>query len=135
MPYGVEILGAAIDNLKAVDESIAKRRIDNWRTEWVQQVWRELSEGDAKRMREIEKARAEAEIEVVLKLGKVVEESLASGDSETALTLRFIDCLGDMVCESDSRWPVPSGLEKTIQQLTGKIPADEHNRPADKGGS
>ena len=133
MPYGVEILAAAIDNLKAVDDRIAKRRIDNWRTEWVRQVWRELSEGDAERMREIEKARAEAEIEVVLKLGKVVEESLASGDSETALTLRFIDCLGEMVCESDSRWPVPSGLEKTIQQLTGKIPADEHHRLADKG--
>lgn len=130
--YGVEILGAAIDNLKAVDDRIAKRRIDNWRTEWVQQVWRELSEGDAERMREIEKARAEAEVEVVLKLGKVVEESLASGDSETALTLRFIDCLGEMVCESDSRWPVPSGLEKTIQQLTGKIPADEHDRLPDK---
>jgi hypothetical protein len=84
-------------------------------------------------MREIEKARAEAEIEVVLKLGKVVEASLASGDSETALTLRFIDCLGEMVSESDSRWPVPSGLEKTIQQLTGKIPADDHHRLADKG--
>jgi regulator of protease activity HflC (stomatin/prohibitin superfamily) len=131
--YGVEILGAGIDNLKAVDDSIAKRRIDNWRTEWVRQVWRELSEGDAERMREIEKARAEAEIEVVLKLGKVVEASLASGDSETALTLRFIDCLGEMVSESDSRWPVPSGLEKTIQQLTGKIPADDHHRLADKG--
>lgn len=127
-PYGVEILGAAIDNLKPVDDRIAKRRIDTWRTEWVQQVWRELSEGDAQRLRQIQMARAEAEVEVVLKLGKVVEQSLAGGDTETALALRFIDCLGEIVSESGSRWPVPPALEDTIQQLTGKIPAEGHKK-------
>jgi hypothetical protein len=124
VPYGVEILGAAIDNLKAVDDRVSQRRIDTWRTEWVQQVWRELSEGDAQRMRQIQMARAEAEIEVVLKLGKVVEQSLEGGDSETALALRFIDTLGEIVSESGSRWPVPHGLEQAIQQLTGKIPVE-----------
>jgi regulator of protease activity HflC (stomatin/prohibitin superfamily) len=129
-PYGVEVLGAAIDNLKPVNDRISKRRIDTWRTEWVQQAWRELSEGDAQRIRQIQIARAEAEVEVVLKLGRVVEQSLAGGESETALALRFIDCLGEIVSESGSRWPVPPALEDTIQQLTGKIPAEGHGKLA-----
>jgi regulator of protease activity HflC (stomatin/prohibitin superfamily) len=122
IPYGIEVLGGGISNILPVDKSILERRVENWRTEWVRQMYVELSEGKAERKRQLEEARAEAEAEVVIRLGQVVEECLADGAStQAALALRFIDCVGEMVSEKQNQWPPPPDLEKTLTQLRGKL--------------
>jgi regulator of protease activity HflC (stomatin/prohibitin superfamily) len=122
IPYGIEVLGGGIANLVPKDRAVLERRINNWRTEWVRQILVEISEGNAERKRQIEKARAEAEAEVVLRLGQIVEQCLADGPAtQTAITLRFIDCLGEIVSETESQWPPPPDLVETLEQLRGKI--------------
>jgi regulator of protease activity HflC (stomatin/prohibitin superfamily) len=131
IPYGIDVLGGGISNILPADKSILERRVENWRTEWVRQMYIELSEGKAERKRQIEEARAEAETEVVIRLGQVVEECLADGSStQAALALRFIDCLGEIVSETENQWPPPPDLEETLTQLRGKLLRDSRANAA-----
>ena len=125
-PYGIEVLGGGITNLEPKDPSIVERRIENWRTAWVNSMLVELTEGDAERQRLVQEARAEAEAEVVLKLSKAVEGCLTDGPAaEAACALRFVDCLGEIVSKAESQWPPPKALESTLNQLRGKL-VEEH---------
>jgi hypothetical protein len=128
LPYGIEIMGGGLSNLEPTDDTILERRIENWRTEWVREMLVDLAKGDAERVRQIENARAEAEEHVVLKLAGVVEECMADEDStEAALALRFIDCLGEMVSETENQWPPPKALESTLDQLRGKLTVESQS--------
>jgi hypothetical protein len=43
--------------------------------------------------------------------------------SQTALALRFIDSLGEVVGESEGQWPLSESSLETLQQLRGEIEA------------
>ena len=125
-PYGIEVLGSGIGNLEPKDDSIVARRIENWRTAWVNSMLVQLTAGDAERERHIQQARAEAEAAVVVKLAGAVEDCLSGGPAtEAACALRFVDCLGEIVSETESQWPPPKALESTLNQLRGKL-VEEH---------
>jgi regulator of protease activity HflC (stomatin/prohibitin superfamily) len=121
-PYGIHLIGGAIANLEPLDQTVKERRVENWKTEWERQLLLRISEGKAERTRQIERARAAAEAEIVLRLGQVVEASASTAyASETALALRFIDCLGEMISESDTQWPLPKSVENSLKLLRGEI--------------
>ncbi len=134
VPFGIKVLGGGISNLIARDDSIVARRVENWRTEWVSEMLVQLSAGDVERKRQIEQARAEAEASVVLKLGQVVEKCLCDGPgTQAALALRFVDCLGEIVSETETQWPLPETLKATLNQLRGKLVAETPKLNAPKG--
>ncbi len=122
LPLGIEAIGGGISNLIPQDSAVMQRRLDSWRTEWQRRILRLMSEGEAERKRQIELARAEAETEIVVRLGRIVEESMRTGGvSQAALALRFVDCLGEIVSESEGQWPLPDGVEETLKRLRGGI--------------
>jgi len=132
--FGIEVMGGGISNLIPRDESIVARRVENWRTAWVSDMLIQLSAGDAERRRQIEEKRVEAEAQVVLRLGQVVEECLCDGPAtEAALALRFVDCLGEIVSETENQWPPPKALEATLNQLRGKLVAEQPKLQAPEG--
>jgi regulator of protease activity HflC (stomatin/prohibitin superfamily) len=121
-PLGLDLVGGGISNLIPLDETVNHRRLDTWKTEWVRKILIYMGKGKAERTRQIEEARGQAEAEIVLKLGQVFEQSLLEGDiSQTALALRFIDCLGEIVSETETQWPLPGEIEETLKCLRGEI--------------
>jgi regulator of protease activity HflC (stomatin/prohibitin superfamily) len=127
-PQGIEVVGGGISNLVPQDKDnvVLKRRLDSWRTEWQCKIIAMMSAGEAERKRQIEMARAEAETEIALKLGRIIEESIRHGGaSRAALALRFVDCLGEIVSEANGQWPLPDGIEETLKRLRGGIEARE----------
>jgi regulator of protease activity HflC (stomatin/prohibitin superfamily) len=119
---GLELVGGGISNLNIRDETLKQRRLDNWKTEWERKILVLMSEGKAERARQIERARAEAEAEIVLRFAQVIQENMLDGDlSQAALALRFIDCLGEMVSQSETQWPLPESVEETLKCLRGEI--------------
>jgi hypothetical protein len=122
VPLGIEPLEGWLGNLWPRDESVTKRRLDNWRTEWERKILHLMSEGKAERTREIEEARAQAELKILLRFSQIAHASPVTDEaSQAALALRFIDCIGEVVSESDSQWPLPSGVRETLRQLRGEI--------------
>jgi regulator of protease activity HflC (stomatin/prohibitin superfamily) len=119
---GVELLEVWTSELSPEDQTITKRRIANWKTEWERQILSLISEGRAEYARQIEQARADAELKILRRFGQVAQSShLGDAASQTALALRFIDCLGEIVSETESQWPLPEDLRESLQQLRGEI--------------
>jgi regulator of protease activity HflC (stomatin/prohibitin superfamily) len=119
---GLDFVDGWISCPEPAERSVVERRVDNWKTEWARQVLLRMSEGRAERTRQIEKARAEAEAEIIMKLGRVVEESLGTNEaSQAAIALRFIDCLGELVSETETQWPLPQGIDETLKRLRGEV--------------
>jgi regulator of protease activity HflC (stomatin/prohibitin superfamily) len=122
LPRGIELIGGGISNLEPLDDTVVERRLDNWKTEWERKILLLMSEGKAERTRQIERARAEAEAEIVLRFGQIMEESTLHGNaSQIALALRFVDCLGEIISESGTQWPLPNNMQETLRCLRGEI--------------
>ncbi len=122
------MIGGGISNLypndkpELKDSVVIRRRLDSWRTEWQCRMLRVMSEGEAERKQQIERARSEAETEIVAKLSRIVEKGAREGGaSHAALALRFIDSLGEMVSTTNGQWPLPPDVEATLKQLRGEI--------------
>lgn len=120
--YGIELLDGWLGNLRPLDEAVTQRRLDNWMTEWERQILQLISDGKAEHARQTEKARAQAELRILLKFSQIVPAgSVTDPASQTALILRFIDCMGEVVSESDSQWPLPENTRATLRRLRGEI--------------
>lgn len=123
-PLGIQLVESWLDNLKPADEKVTERRLDNWRTEWERRILQLTSEGKAERAREIERARAQAELRILLRFCQVIKATPVTNQaSQTALALRFIDSLGEVVGESEGQWPLSESSLETLQQLRGEIEA------------
>jgi hypothetical protein len=119
---GIELIGGGISNLVPLDDKVVQRRLENWRTEWEEQILQQFSEGKAERARQIELARVEAEAEIVIRFAQAADHGMFDGPgSDAALALRFVDCLGEIVSESTTQWPLPESVAETLQELRGEI--------------
>ncbi|NLF14333.1 MAG: hypothetical protein GX597_21315, partial [Anaerolineaceae bacterium] len=120
--YGIELIGGGISNLVPREKAVMQRRLDNWKTEWERRILLAMGKGRSDRARHIEKARAKAELQILHRLSDVARQAnLGDEASQTALTLRFIDCLGEIVSETDAQWPLPESCRKTLARLRGEI--------------
>jgi hypothetical protein len=121
-PIGIELQRAWVSVLLPQDASIIERRIDNWKTEWERHILSLISEGRAEYGRKIEQARADAELKILLRFGQLAQDN-RFGDtaSQAALALRFIDCMGEIVSDAESQWPMPNTIREALQQLRGEI--------------
>jgi regulator of protease activity HflC (stomatin/prohibitin superfamily) len=119
---GLDLEQTWLDNLWPRDQTVTERRLDNWRTEWERRILERMSDGRAQRVREIERARAQAELQILLRFSQIAQASVVTGPaSQTALALRFIDSLGEVVSNADSQWPLPESSRETLRRLRGEL--------------
>jgi hypothetical protein len=81
-----------------------------------------MGKSRAGRAQQLEEARAQAELEILLRFSQIANRSRYDSDlSQTALALRFIDCLGEIMSESEKQWPLPDSYEETLRILRGEL--------------
>jgi regulator of protease activity HflC (stomatin/prohibitin superfamily) len=120
LPMGIDLIGGGISNL-IPDKGVIERRLDNWRTDWERKILAMMNENRAKYAGLIERARGDAEAETISRVIKSIGERGDQGELE--LTLRFFDCLGEIVRECDTQWPLPASTKATLKRLRGDVEA------------
>jgi regulator of protease activity HflC (stomatin/prohibitin superfamily) len=122
-PLGLKLIGGGISNLIPENGDIIERRLENWRTKWEGQILKQMSEAQANRIFQTERARAEVETEIVEFFRKVIRDSQRI---DTALALRFINTLGNIFA-AEGQWPLPNEeLEQRLKLLRGESEEKKH---------
>jgi regulator of protease activity HflC (stomatin/prohibitin superfamily) len=119
---GLELVACWFDNLSPRAPSVLQRRTANWRTAWENRILKTMSESRAQRAKVLEVARGEAEKNILARFSEIAKEGRYDANlSQTALALRFIDCLGEILSESKKQWPLPESYEETLELLRGEL--------------
>ena len=109
-------MGSGISNIEPEDPRVIEQRIEAWEAEWKRKIMLQQAAGQSKRLRLVEQARAQAQIDIVLDIGKRLEEWRTASDSikTDAIARYFIGVLEKFVGISALRQFLP---EDTIDLL------------------
>ena len=70
---GLQPIGSGISNLMPADEGVIEQRVEAWKTDWARKIMLQQAAGQSKRLHVVEKARAQAQIDLILTVGKRLE--------------------------------------------------------------
>jgi regulator of protease activity HflC (stomatin/prohibitin superfamily) len=73
-PLGIHLVGGGISDLEPVDPDVYVKRVESWKTEWERRIMLRQAEGRAEWLRIVERARAEAQADLIMNLGRQLEE-------------------------------------------------------------
>jgi hypothetical protein len=121
--WGIQRIGAGIGNLEPVDKRVVEQRIEAWRADWARKIMLQQAAGQAKRLRMVEQARAQAQIDIVLGIGKRLEQLRAAGAPAPldAIVLYFIEMLEELAGKSALRKLLPGDMDTIMQRARGAI--------------
>jgi hypothetical protein len=80
-PLGIHLIGGGISDLQPVNPRIYMDRARSWQAEWARKTLLKQAAGQAEWLRLVERARAEAQADLILSLGRQLEE-LSTGRAE-----------------------------------------------------
>jgi hypothetical protein len=80
-PIGIQLVDVDLGNFRPVDPQVYLKRARNWQTEWIRRVTLTQAEGQVERLQILERARADARTELILDVGRQLEE-LAESKAE-----------------------------------------------------
>lgn len=128
--HGIQLMGGGIGNILPAEEKsrqIFEQRIRAWQAYWVRRVMQQQAEGQRSRMRQIEKARAQAQVEAIRAISDrlIRLKERQGGVSPEEIVNLFIDVIQTMAVQPLARRLLPkSALE----------PLGEARRRIGKGG-
>jgi hypothetical protein len=71
---GIQLVGGGIDNLEPADPQVYVDRVHNWQADWERRITIRQAKGMTEWLRIVERARAEAQAGLILRLGRQLEE-------------------------------------------------------------
>lgn len=115
--FGIEVIGGGISNILPIDNTVTKRRIDNWRAKWQKRLIVKEADRQARRMRLTEQARNEVERELLAAASDMLCDSLARGQdmSDELLAAAVVASL-ERMAENPNVKELLSG--KTVPKLS-----------------
>jgi hypothetical protein len=122
-PCGIHLIGGGLSNLLPAEESrrqIFEQRIQSWQAHWVRHVMEQQAKGQRSRLRQIEKARAQAQVEAIQAVSERLarlEEGAAAVSSEEVFTL-FIDVISQMAVRPLVRRLLPETVVQSVQTMS-----------------
>ncbi len=121
--WGIQCIGCGIGNIVPVDERVIEQRIEAWRTDWARKIMLQQAAGQARRLRLVEQARAQAQIDIVLAVGRRLERLRAAGGPVPldAIVLYFVEVLEELAGRSALRKLLPGDMDTIIQRARGAI--------------
>ncbi len=73
-PLGVRLVGGGISDLQPADPQVYVKRVHSWQAEWTRKITLKQAEGQAEWLRIVEHARAEAQTDLIMSMGRQLEE-------------------------------------------------------------
>lgn len=122
-PLGIQMIGGGIGNLEPADAHVYVERARNWRSEWQRRIMLKQAEGHAEWLRLVESARAEAQTDLVMDLGRQLE-TLSTPRTEIPpekiLTL-LLRSLENLAMQPRMRHLLPSKTKRAMKDIRGVI--------------
>jgi regulator of protease activity HflC (stomatin/prohibitin superfamily) len=122
-PCGIKLVGGGISNLLPAERSrreIFEQRIRRWQVRWVRYAMDKRSEGQRSRLRQIEKARAQAQVEAI----QAISERLARLESTHAIISSeeicnlLIGVIQQMAVRPLVRRLLPEGITSSVEAMS-----------------
>jgi hypothetical protein len=129
--FGLQRIGSGISNLEPMDSRALEQRVEAWRADWARKIMLQQAEGQSKRLRTIEEARARAQVDVILAVGEQIEK-LRTGEgpiSMNAVARHFIEIVEELAGKPALRRFIPGDTDSVIQRARSAI-----GKPTDTGG-
>ena len=114
---GIQVISARLGNLEPDDPEVYLRRAHNWEADWTRRITRRQAQGQAERLQILERARADTRADLILDLGRQLEElteSSADLDAETVLN-RFLVLVEELTTQPQLRQVLP---KRTMELLS-----------------
>ena len=118
-PMGLHVVGGGISNILPAQEEVIKQRVQSWQAEWSRQVMLKLAQSQQDRLRRIEQARAEAQADLIMKLGAQLAELDRPGVQvapETILSL-FLKTLEELAMRPTLRRYIPPNTKQDVRSI------------------
>ena len=122
-PLGIQLMGGGIGNLEPADRRVYVERARNWRSAWQRRIMLKQAEGHAEWLRLVESARAEAQTDLVMELGRQLEAlSTPRADlpPKKILTL-LLSTLENMAMQPQMRRLLPTSTQRAMKDIRGAI--------------
>ncbi len=122
LPLGIETVGGGISNIEPPDD-VVEQRIRNWAAGWKRQIEIERGETDAEITRQLEPVAAEAQLEVMNELGRILMH--ADEVADEMLAFQLVEALSEaeqpqlVAPPSDKQRGLPSE-DALIKQLLSR---------------
>jgi len=126
--WGLQRSGSGISNLVPVDKRVIEQRVEAWRADWTRKIMLKQAAGQFKRLQLVEQARAQAQIDIILAIGKRLERLRVAGTPVPMDTVAryFIEVLETLAEKSALHQLLPGDTGDVIQRARrtiGKEPA------------
>jgi hypothetical protein len=123
-PLGIQLMGGGISDLEPADPGVYVRRVENWQAEWSRKIMVKEAEGHVARLGILERARAEARSELILNLGRQLEElSVARAELSSREVLgQFLTVLEEMMMQPGIRPLLPGRTKEALGSMRETIP-------------
>jgi regulator of protease activity HflC (stomatin/prohibitin superfamily) len=124
--YGIQLVGGGIGNILPAEEKsrqIFEQRIRAWQAYWIRRVMQRQAEGQRSRMRQIEKARAQAQVEAIRAISDRLirlKEGRGAVSPEEIVNL-FIDVIQTMAVQPLARRLLPKSALEPLGEARRKI--------------
>ncbi|HHS97077.1 MAG TPA: hypothetical protein ENK08_04135 [Chloroflexi bacterium] len=124
--YGIQLMGGGISNILPTEEKsrqIFEQRIRAWQAYWVRRVMQRQAEGQRSRMRQIEKARAKAQVEAIRAISdrlSRLKERRGMVSPEEIVDL-FIDVIQTMAVQPLARRLLPKTALEPLREARHRI--------------
>jgi regulator of protease activity HflC (stomatin/prohibitin superfamily) len=122
-PLGIQLIAASIGNLEPADPQVYLKRARNWEAEWKRKVTLKQAEGQAERLQILERARADTRADLILDLGRQLEElteSSAGLDAETVLD-QFLVVLEELTTEPQLKNVLPPRTMELLDDMRNAV--------------
>lgn len=123
-PLGIQLIGASIGNLEPADPQVYLKRARNWEAEWNRKITLRQAEGQAERLQILERARANTRADLILDLGRQLEElteSSAGLDAETVLD-QFLVVLEELTTQPQVKNVLPPRTMELLDDMRKAVP-------------
>ena len=117
--WGIKLIGCGIGNIEPVDERVMEQRIEAWRADWVRKIMLKQAAGQSERLRLVEQARAQAQVDIILAVGKQIEQLRATGADTIAYY--FIQVLIELAGQPILRRLLPGDTSDVLQRASGGL--------------
>jgi len=119
---GIKVLRVRLSQFTPADEAIDKQRLEAWKADWIRRQKIIEAEGRTESYRLVEMARAQGQMELVLRIGRALEVSQQVGvENADLIALRLLEVVEQLAAEPGLREFLGEEPREALDQVQRKL--------------